>query len=216
MSSELKKAQAIDLKQCRAAEEQISYVEDQMAKCRDLSIDMMNLLEGFEGTLINLERTILPLQQRTKRLTIAQNHIDCTISETDKVIEHHNVANELDRPERDINLDWRGYLEWINKLVASKSFFTEHSHFKSSKESIVQLRRHTAAAQDACKGEFKRLVEFHVKPLDRIPKQLPEKLELVHSSVSDRISRIAGLLVIYIYIYIYIQIFMLAQPGSFL
>jgi hypothetical protein len=156
----------------------------------------MNLLDGFEGTLVQLESTILPLQSQTKNLSIAQKHIDSTISETAKVFAHTEVANEPENvtTERDIAQDWRGFLSWVDLVQDSATFFQQHSQFVSSKDCLAKLRKHSQYAGDKIKAEFKRLIDFHLKPVDekKIVKPIPAKLELLHPGMLDRLSKMAG------------------------
>ncbi len=78
----------------RKEQEKINIVQENMDRCQNLTREMLNILDSFEATITELNKTMLPIHKETTQLTNAQKNIEMTLQEVASVQENYNVANE--------------------------------------------------------------------------------------------------------------------------
>ncbi|KAI8638473.1 hypothetical protein BD408DRAFT_23384 [Parasitella parasitica] len=72
-----------------------------------LSDKLVNILDSFDGRLLKLEASILPIHRSTQNLTKLANNIDATLKETE------NIVDCLNMPSREEAYILKGYfLKW--------------------------------------------------------------------------------------------------------
>ncbi|KAK7601997.1 hypothetical protein V9T40_009438 [Parthenolecanium corni] len=141
---------------------------ERIEQSRQITNNMINILESFEERLSKLEATILPLYSETENLQLQQKNIEKSISALDHVIGYYNVSTEVESVIRTGSSNPNGLDEFLNaldKLKQAQTYFEKNNPQSIELENVSSLFN---SGGDTLNREFKELLLKHSKPIPSI------------------------------------------------
>eukprot|EP00731_Ephydatia_muelleri_P028523 Em0020g167a len=186
----------------RQDEKVVGVLRESLEKSNNVTSGMVTILESFASRLQKMDQTIQPLYRQTLKLTRLQTNVENSLTELDRVIGFHHMADDIEGRIREGpsgNID--GYLKLLERLESAISFFDTNN------PSSVELPRLNALYDDGMETltkDFLNLLKHDSKPvpiqvLNDIASESPEepqRLEHLPERTMRDLQAIANYLVI--------------------
>jgi hypothetical protein len=175
--------------------EKLIFIRDTIEKCQGVSESMHRELDEFEERMQSLESVLQPIDADTRDLVTAGQRLDSVVNEVTQIIDNYALAHESDLQvqERRIEIDYKGYLEWVAALHVAASFWSRNASFKHADRTLRRIKELLRKAISECQLEFDRIMNVHtrVPDISKLPWPLPDSVELIPANVIDRLASVA-------------------------
>ncbi|KAI8088102.1 Cullin repeat-like-containing domain protein [Gilbertella persicaria] len=145
----------------------LDALQKQLGRMNGLSDKLVNILDSFDGRLLKLEASILPIHKSTQNLTRLANNIDSTLKSTENIIDCLNMPSKeeafiLKGPDENNVLP---YLKAMGRLRDGVDAI-EKSQLRSCEKTIYQIKQLLKAGMLHLETLFRKWLTAVSNPVD--------------------------------------------------
>ncbi|KAI8365409.1 Cullin repeat-like-containing domain protein [Choanephora cucurbitarum] len=156
-----------------------------------LSDKLVNILNSFDGRLLKLEASILPIHKSTQNLTRLANNIDATLKSTEHIIDCLNMPSReesfiLKGPDENNVLP---YLKAMGRLRDGAAAI-EATQLKSCEKTIYQIKQQLKAGMLHLETLFRKWLTAVSNPVD-VNTMLDSNREMMTTASMKQLSQLS-------------------------
>ncbi|XP_062508793.1 exocyst complex component 7-like [Corticium candelabrum] len=141
----------------------VSSLKESLDRTKQLTDNMVGILDSFENRLQKLDDTIRPVHKETVHLTRLQENVGKAMKSLDHVIELFHVASSVEAQIREgPSGDVDGYLKQMARVTSALEFFSENNPHSVELATLTSL---SELGRDMLSKEFRNLLNRHSKPV---------------------------------------------------
>ncbi|KAG1089101.1 hypothetical protein G6F42_020071 [Rhizopus arrhizus] len=145
----------------------LDALQKQLCRMNGLSDKLVNILDSFDGRLLKLEASILPIHKSTQNLTKLANNIDATLKETENIVDCLNMPSKeeayiLKGPDENNVLP---YLKAMGRLKDGVDAI-EKSQLRSCEKTTYQMKQLLKAGMLHLETLFRKWLSAVSNPVD--------------------------------------------------
>ncbi|XP_047327680.1 exocyst complex component EXO70A1-like [Impatiens glandulifera] len=150
-----------------ALNERAAKMNEALQKSQSITDTMVSVLGSFDHRLSALQTGLRPTQIRTDEIRRAHDNIDKTLETAEVILFQFDLSREAESTIlRGPHDDLEGYLEAIEQIKNSVSFFSNNKSFKNRVGVINHTNDVLEKAISKLEEEFKQLLSSYSKPVE--------------------------------------------------
>ncbi|KAG1171498.1 hypothetical protein G6F70_006947 [Rhizopus microsporus] len=170
---------------------ELDALQKQLGRMNGLSNKLVDILDSFDGRLLQLEASILPIHKSTQNLTKLANNIDTALKSTEHIIECLNMPSKeeafiLKGPDENNVLP---YLKAMGRLKDGVDVI-EKSQLKGCEKTIYQMKQLQKAGMLHLETLFRKWLSSVSNPVD-INTMLNSNSELMATASVKQLSQLS-------------------------
>ncbi|PHZ14196.1 Exo70 exocyst complex subunit [Rhizopus microsporus ATCC 52813] len=170
---------------------ELDALQKQLGRMNGLSNKLVGILDSFDGRLLQLEASILPIHKSTQNLTKLANNIDTALKSTEHIIECLNMPSKeeafiLKGPDENNVLP---YLKAMGRLKDGVDVI-EKSQLKGCEKTIYQMKQLQKAGMLHLETLFRKWLSSVSNPVD-INTMLNSNSELMATASVKQLSQLS-------------------------
>ncbi|KAG2229148.1 hypothetical protein INT48_000957 [Thamnidium elegans] len=169
----------------------LDALQKQLGRMNGLSDKLVTILDSFDGRLLKLEASILPIHKSTQNLTKLANNIDATLKATENIVDCLNMPSKeeayiLKGPDENNVLP---YLKAMGRLKDGVDSI-EKSQLKSCDKTIYQMKQLLKAGMLHLETLFRKWLSAVSNPVD-VNTMLNSNSELMTTASMKQLSQLS-------------------------
>ncbi|CEP08664.1 hypothetical protein [Parasitella parasitica] len=169
----------------------LDALQKQLGRMNGLSDKLVDILDSFDGRLLKLEASILPIHRSTQNLTKLANNIDATLKETENIVDCLNMPSKeetyiLKGPDENNVLP---YLKAMGRLKDGVEAI-EKSQLRSCDKTIYQMKQLLKAGMLHLETLFRKWLSAVSNPVD-VNTMLSSNTEMMTTASMKQLSQLS-------------------------
>ncbi|KAI7870206.1 Cullin repeat-like-containing domain protein [Spinellus fusiger] len=169
----------------------LNTLKHQLGRMDALSGQLTGILNGFDGRLMKLEQSILPIHRATQNLTRIANNVDAALLSTESIVDCLNLPSKeeaflLKGPDENNVLP---YLKAMGRLKDAADTI-EKSHLRSCDKAVYQMKQLLKAGMLHLETLFRKWLSSISSPVD-VNTMLGSNNDLMSSQSMKQLSQLS-------------------------